>query len=344
MVRHALNAALLTITLLVGGPAATAQADPLQALSNADPVAASPLRRVTVATGDLMATRRFYADALGMAASRRSPVLPSEAHRLGVTSGADSMTFARSGIPDAVTVRAIAVAARRRALRPSHNALALGGLAMGMPVSGKTKREAIVKAAGFRSAVGVTSMALPRADGSSYMVEEIHYQGPDGVLVLGIDRGEMPPVGPVDATTGIGGPAYSSLVVGDLQRTEMFMQTVLRYEKRRDAVFTSSGPKGGLGLPDGQRFAFQQWFAPGSTTGYVILMKMLDRPAEPAQPAGFVRRGIAMWTFDAVDLDDVAARAESVGTRVVAKDATSLILAMPDGFLVEFVKRDGAKS
>ncbi len=215
---------------------------------------------------------------------------------------------------------------------------------MGMPVSGQAKRAAIVKAAGFQSAVGVTSMMLPRADGTSYRVEEIHYQGPDGVLVLGIDRGEMPPVGLIDAATGIGGPAYSSIVVADLPRTEAFMQTVLRYEKRRDAVFTSSGPKGGLGLPDGQRFAFQQWFAPGSATGYVILMKMLDRPVALPQSGGFARRGIAMWTFDAVDLDDVAARAESVGTRVVAKDAKSLIVAMPDGFLVEFVKRNGTKS
>ena len=344
MVRHALSAPLLVIALLVGDTAAHAQADPLQAKSKADPVAASPLRRVTVATGDLLAAQHFYADALGMAASRRSPLTPSEARRLGVASGAVAMTFVRSGISDAVTVRAVSVAARHPALRPTHNALALGGLAMGMPVSGQAKREAIVKAAGFQSAVGVTSMTLPRADGTSYQVEEIHYQGPDGVLVLGIDRGEMPPVGPIDAATGIGGPAYSSIVVADLPRTEAFMQTVLRYEKRRDAVFTSSGPKGGLGLPDGQRFAFQQWFAPGSATGYVILMKMLDRPVERPQTARFARRGIAMWTFDAVDLDDVAARAESVGSRVVAKDATSLIVAMPDGFLIEFVKRNGTKS
>jgi hypothetical protein len=222
--------------------------------------------------------------------------------------------------------------------------LALGGLAMGMPVSGQTKRESIVKAAGFTSVVGVTSMALPRADGSSYTVEEIHYKAPDGVLVLGIDRGAMTPAGPIDAATGIGGPAYASLVVGDLPRTEAFMKVVLRYEKRRDAIFASSGPKGGLGLAEGQRFAFQQWFAPGSTTGYVIVMKMLDRPVEPPQPAGFARRGIAMLTFDAVDLVDVADRAESVGVRIVAKDAGSVIMAMPDGFLIEFVKRGGGKS
>ncbi len=215
---------------------------------------------------------------------------------------------------------------------------------MGMPVSGQAKRASIVKAAGFTSVVGVTSMALPRADGSSYTVEEIHYKAPDGVLVLGIDRGAMTPVGPIDAATGIGGPADASLVVGDLPRTEAFMKAVLRYEKRRDAIFASSGPKGGLGLAEGQRFAFQQWFAPGSTTGYVILMKMLDRPVEPPQPVGFVRRGIAMLTFDAVDLVDVADRAESVGVRIVAKDGGSVIMAMPDGFLVEFVKRDGGKS
>jgi catechol 2,3-dioxygenase-like lactoylglutathione lyase family enzyme len=344
MVRRLLCAALTTIALLAGVSISFAQSDPLQAVSAADPVAASPLRQVTVMTADIAATRRFYGSAISMKALAPVPLSASEARTFGMPHHSTSVRFIRKGIGDAAVVRAVMVPVRRAALRPTYNALALGGLAMGMPVSGQAKRESIVKSAGFTSVVGMTSMALPRADGSSYTVEEIHYKAPDGVLVLGIDRGAMTPVGPIDAASGIGGPAYASLVVGDLPRTEAFMKTVLRYEKRRDAVFTSSGPKGGLGLDEGQQFAFQQWFAPGSTTGYVILMKMLDRPVAPPQPAGFARRGIVMWTFDAVDLVDVANRAESVGMRIVARGATSVIVAMPDGFLVELVKRGGAKS
>jgi catechol 2,3-dioxygenase-like lactoylglutathione lyase family enzyme len=343
MPHRTLPVVLLACMLLAAPSRVGAQADPLQPRTANDPVAASPLRVVTVATGDLAAAKRFYGTAMSMVASPRSIIGPMRARHLSLNATTLSMTFSRPAIADTASIRVIAVPVSRPAVRPTHNALALGGLAMGMPVRGQPQREAIVKAAGFHSAVGVTRMTLPRADGNSYQVEEIHYQAPDGVLVLGIDRGEMPPVGPVDGQSGIGGPAYASLVVGDLPRAEMFMQTVLRYEKRRDAVFASAGPKGGLGLADGQRFVFQQWFAPGSVTGYVILMKMLDRHVESAPPAGFKRRGIAMWTFDAVDLDDVAARAESVGVRIVARDAKSLIVAMPDGFLVEITRRAGAK-
>jgi hypothetical protein len=185
-------------------------------------------------------------------------------------------------------------------------------------------------------------MTLPRGDGSTYDVQEIHYQGPDGVLVLGIDRGDMAPVGPIDAGSGIGGPAYASFVVENLPATEAILKGVLRYEKRRDAVFTSAGPKGGLGLESGQRFAFQQWYAPGARTGYLVVMKMLDRPVSPPQRGGFTRRGIAMLGFDAADLGAVALRAHEVGARIVAKptkSAPSLIVALPDGFLIEFTKQ-----
>jgi catechol 2,3-dioxygenase-like lactoylglutathione lyase family enzyme len=319
--------------------------DPLQPSTAVDPVAASPLRRVTVITDSLPTARRFYVEGLGMRVLQSSALSRAEARRMKVPTVAQTVTLARTEIADAATVRLVTVPRGRPMLRPTHNALALGGLAMGMPVAGQAQREAILTAAGFRSAVGVTSMTLPRGDGSKYTVEEIHYQGPDGVLVLGIDRGTMTPVGPVDAASGIGGPAYASLVVEDLPRTEAFLKTVLRYEKRRDAVFSSSGLKGGLGLAEGQRFAFQQWYAPGATTGYLVIMKMLDRPEVSRAMPGFTTRGIAIWTFEAVDLDDVAARAESVGMRIFARPengAPSLIVVMPDGFLVEFVKRGSA--
>jgi catechol 2,3-dioxygenase-like lactoylglutathione lyase family enzyme len=343
MARRVVIASLVTMALVAGAPAAVAQVDPLKAASPVDPVAASPLREVTIAAADLASTKRFYQDAMGMTVERPVPLSTGAMRSLGVTAKSVVMRFIRAGDADAAGVRVVMVPAQRAELRPTYSALALGGLAMGMPVSGQAKREGIVKAAGFQSVVGVTSMVLPRSDGTNYTVEEIHYKAPDGVLVLGIDRGEMTPVGPIDVAKGIGGPAYASLVVADLPRTEAFMKVVLRYEKRRDAIFASSGPKGGLGLAAGQRFAFQQWFAPGSTTGYAILMKMLDRPSEPPSPASPVRRGIAMWTFDAVDLTDVADRAESVGMRIVARGPKSLILAMPDGFLVEFVQRPEAK-
>ena len=213
---------------------------------------------------------------------------------------------------------------------------------MGMPVSDQAAIERRVTAAGFTSVVGATAMTLPRGDGTTYTVSEIHYRAPDGVLVLGIARGAMRPVGPIDAATGIGGPAYASVVVQDLAGSERFMRDVLRYEKRRDAVFTSAGSRGGLGLADGQRFVFQQWFAPGASTGYVIVIKMLDRPPTSAGDGGFTHRGLAMLGFEANDLTAVEQRAVTAGVRIVARPTAAhptLLLAMPDGFLIEIARK-----
>ncbi len=319
--------------------------DPLDATGPVNRVAASPLRGVTVLTGDPAATHRFFIDAMGMTATPAEPVPVAQVRSIGLRGSLRAVTYRRSASGDAATVRAIAVSATLPVLRPRHDALASGGLAMGMPVHGQAAREARVTRAGFRSAVGVTRMTLPRPGGVPYTVEEIHYQAPDGVLVLGIDRGDMKPVGQVDAASGIGGPAYSSIVVADLDGTARFLKTVLGYEMRRDAAFTSAGSKGGLGLPDGTRFAFQQWFAPGSATGYVIVMKMLDRPVMRTSAAP--RRGIAMWSFDIADLAAAEARAKSAGARIASRPtpaAPSLVVAMPDGFLVELTPRKGTGS
>lgn len=291
-------------------------------------------------TGDPELARRFFRDAMAMRADAPRSLDPKTAPA-GLNTPATEVVFRRSG--EAASVRVITPKVPRAPLRPTHIALAPGGLAMGMPVSDQHAGEARVTAAGFTSVVGATTMTLPRGDGSTYTVGEIHYRAPDGVLVLGIDRGTMRAVGPIDPATGIGGPAYASIVVNDLDGSERFMRDVLRYEKRRDAVFASAGPKGGLGLPDGQRFAFQQWFAPGASTGYIILMKMLDRPPTAAA-GGFANAGLVMVGFDATDLRAVAARARKAGGRIVttpAKRGDTLLLAMPDGFLVEITQRRG---
>lgn len=318
-----------------GGLAETvADADPLLPHTAVDPAAASALRRVTVHTGDMPASRRFYGDAMGMTARPNT--------------SRDTVDFFRNvplgddGISPAVDVRLVAIDTAAPILRPRHDAMAIGGLAMGMPLTGQARREAIVTRAGFSSVVGITSMTLARSDGSKYAVEEIHYRAPDGVLVLGIDRGDMRPAGPIDATTGIGGPAYSSLVVDDLPASEAFMRNVLRYEMRRGFTFTSAGSKGGLGVPDGTRITLQQWYAPGAATGYVILLKLVDHPVTAA-PGPQVQRGLSMWTFDVADVAAVEARARAAGARILAPLATvdgrrQTTVAMPDGFPVTFAE------
>lgn len=270
-----------------------------------------------------------------MRASASRTVPATELAPLGINRPGSAVAFTRN-IPGAANVRVIAVRNAPAPLRPDYVALKLGGLAMGMPVASQSISEQSFTRAGFTSVVGPTTMTLARTDGSNYKVGEIHYRAPDGVLVLGIDRGAMPPVGPIDPSSGIGGPAYASIVVEDLAGSEKFMRGVLRFEKRRDTVFTSSGSRGGLGLADGQRFVFQQWFAPGSTTGYVILLKMLERPAAAAHRAP--HSGLAMLGFTAASLAAVEARARAGGFHVAARPTRtfrSLIVEMPDGFPME---------
>ncbi len=332
---------LLTALLVAAtAPAVFAQTDPLAVTGVADPRAASALREVTVIASDPVAARRFYANAAGMTAGAPRTVAAAEMARLGIPRPGSAVEFTRA-VPGAANVRVIAVHGALAPLRPDHVALTLGGLAMGMPVSSQAVTEQRVTRAGFASVVGPTTMTLARTDGSKYTVGEIHYRAPDGVLVLGIDRGVMPPVGPIERSSGIGGPAYASIVVQDLAGSESFMRDVLRFEKRRDTVFTSSGPRGGLGLADGQRFAFQQWFAPGAVTGYVILLKMLDRPATPTVPRA-PHSGLAMLGFTAANLAAVEARARAGGFRIAARPTRtfhSLIVEMPDGFPMEIAAR-----
>lgn len=340
----ALSAIVLAMATMPLAAGVAMQSDPLTPTSAVDPAAVSPLRAITILSGDMAATRRFYATAMTMRAAPVARLDRATARYLRVVPTSETLGFARRGAAD---VRIVGIGAGAVMRRPSHDAFAIGGLAMGVAVRGQARREAIVTRAGFGSAVGITSMTLAGGDGRPYVVEEIHYRAPDGVLVLGIDRGAMRPVGPIDAASGISGPAYSSIVVADLPRSEAFLRDVLRYEKRRGFTFTSAGTQGGLGLPDGARITLQQWFAPGASSGYVILLKLLDQP-DPPPPLPGPMRGLAMWSFDAADIDAVAVRARAAGIRIVSAPTRgarrSTTLEMPDGFLVEITQAKGPVS
>lgn len=333
---------IVALAALVPASAVQAETDPLVATSRVDPGAASPLRQVSLYVRDAVLTRRFLVSAMSMHERARRTLTAGDAKRMGMPLGTIVTLYSRPAVAGAASVHVYSSAMASSPLRPEHVAYGAGGLAMGMAVADQATRERRVTAAGFTSVVGATSMTLPRGDGTTYNVSEIHYRAPDGVLVLGIDRGSMRPVGPIDPATGIGGPAYASIVVDDLAGSERFMRDVLRYEKRRDAVFTSAGGKGGLGLADGQRFAFQQWFAPGASTGYVIVMKMLDRASPATGSGGFGHSGLTMLGFDASDLTAVQQRAVAAGAHIVARPTAgrpALLLAMPDGFLIEIAQR-----
>lgn len=328
--------------------------DPMEPASDPAAAFASPLRVVTVTTGDAVAMRRLLQGAFGLTPAFNE-VTGDEAAalvahwRLPPLRRLEVITFSRPDLPGGATVRVIAVPPATPSSRPGYGAAYPGGLGIGFPVSGLPARERIIEAYGFRSAAGVMAMQFPRADGSLYTVEEGIYEGPDDVLLLGVDRHELRAIGPVDPALGIGAPAYSSYITGDADALVPLLEGVLGYECRREFVFESRGAAGGLQVPPGTKFRFQQWFAPGASSGYLVVMDPQDAFEPAPVPLGPASRGLSMWTFEVPDIDAALARAKRAGVPVLRGAATirlpeggsvrSLVLATPDGFPIEIIGR-----
>lgn len=317
------------------------------------PVLCQPLAAVTLASSDLLATRRFYQGALGMIADC-DVVVDQAAERLRQHWGLDGegavelMTFSRPGLAGAMRLRVVHVDPSVPTARPRLDCRYHGALGVGFPVRGLAKRHQIVEAMGFSSTAGVTYMPFPRPDGSMYDIGEAHWIAPDDVMVLGVDRADMQPVGPIDSALDLGGPSYSSMLVSDAAHAAEFFDGVLGLELRREFTFESEGPSGGMGLPAGTHVHFQQWFSPSSTTGYLVVMQLQQNALGAPGPLGLQRRGIGMWSFSSQRLDEIRSRARQAGaqvTRILSEPkefempgegrVQAFCLTTPDGFPVE---------
>jgi catechol 2,3-dioxygenase-like lactoylglutathione lyase family enzyme len=333
--------------------------DPMQARPSDREVLCQSLIAVTIASSDLLATRRFYQGALGMSADC-AMLDGSEAEvlrqhwQLDGEGPVELMSFSRPGIADAVRVRVVRVERSVAMARPQLDCRYDGALGVGFPVRGLAQRHQIVEAMGFGSTAGVTYMPFPRPDGSMYDIGESHWIAPDDVMVLGVDRADMQPVGPIDPALDIGGPSYSSMLVSDAERAALFFDGVLGLELRREFTFESDGPDGGMGLPSGTHVKFQQWFSPGAATGYLVVMQLQQNALRAPGPMGLRHRGIGLWSFATQRLDAIVERAERAGasvTRIVSPPKEiefpgeglrqAMVLTTPDGFPVELLQRAG---
>lgn len=327
-----------------------APADPMLPRDDGRPVVCRPLAAITVAAADLAAARRFYQGALGLTPTSlrlESDEAVALRTHYGISgSGAlELLLLRRPEVPEALCLRIVQVPADLPAARPALDSRYDGALGFGFPVRDLHRRHAIVEALGFAATAGVTIMAFPRADGTTYDIGETHWVAPDDVMVLGVDRAHLQPVGPLDPVLDIGGPSYSSALVSDAGRAGEFFDQVLGLELRREFTFESEGPSGGMRLPQGTRVHFQQWFAPGSRTGYLVIMQLKENALRAPHGLGLQNRGIGLWSFATADVDAVRERAAGHGTRVLREPASidspgfggvrSMILASPDGFPVE---------
>ena len=349
--------AIAVILLSVGDLAAEDVAkDPMLPTTNVEDALVSPLRIVTVITADLENARRFYQGALGMSMSPVS-VTGTEAATLIKHWGLDSKEtvtgaiFKQPQVPDAAIVRAIEVSGYAPLSRPGYESRYVGPLGFGFPGDDLNFRTRIVENFGYESTAGVKSMDFPRADSTTYTVSEVHFKAPDGILVLGVDRGDMQAIGPIDPALQYGGVAYSSVLVSDIEIMGDFLRNILGLELRRKMSFKSSGPNGGMvGLKKDEEVLFQQWFSPGSKTGYLVVMELLEGTgAPPAQP-DMRSRGLSMWSFETNKLDTVIQNwnAANLDKKVVATKIQSpglgwvraILIRSPDGVPIEVYERE----
>ncbi len=326
----------------------------MAARAGSKPSLCGPLQGVTLVTDNSAATTQFLTQAMRMQLVADDGPATTEARwrrRLwGIAEGLSwrELTFRGTDTAQGITVRVL-VMAGGEIIRPGMDSRLTGGLSIGYPVASLPVTLGRVTALGVENTAGIVPLTITRPDGTSYVSGEILFRGPEQIYMLAVGRpADMIPVGPIDPTTGIGGPAYSAMVVPDALREIEFYQQVLGWEARQNIVLTTSGPAGGLGLDAGTQFRFVQLFAPGASSAYVVLLDMMatkrDNPVVPRIP----NRGLVLWTFGTHVFDEVehrvrryAAAGSGSGSAQVAgvTGERTLTVLSPAGLMIEIVEQ-----
>lgn len=310
------------------------------------------LHTVTYLTGDKQTVEKIFLDGYGLTSTGWSR--PSEDDLANLNTylgiepdlGWEACAFFKQGEGANVQIRVIVPDRETAQVRPAYDGLYPGGATMSFPINDLYAHEKHMAAIGVESTIGVKEMEFTSPTGETYVSAEIVYKAPENVFVMGVVRPDIfIPVGPVDPATGLGGSAYSARCIVEADATLAFFRDVLGFEIRRDVEFTV-GEKSALLMPEGTTERFIQAFAPGSATGYLVLMDHQEstKPS-PAPGYGPPNRGIAMWSFAAADLNEVYRRALDADIDVLSSPADygspfvpkgkSMILQDPDGFPIE---------
>ena len=314
-----------------------------------------PLHTVTLVTAEPGRLRTALTDGYGLTHSGWAAPSPEQRTKLNPYFGLDDDedwtvgSFSKEGDGANITIRVITVDDRHPTVRPSYEGLYTGGATVSFPITDLRKHEQRMSAIGVKSTIGVKEMEFQSPEGETYVSAEIVYEGPDNIFLLGVTRpGIFVPVGPIDNSTGLGGPAYSARCITQPDATIAFFNDVLGYEIRRDIELQVTPPSA-INLPDGVAERFVQGFAPGSSTGYIVLMDHGDDTKFGSAPDhGPPNRGIGIWSFPTADIDSVFERAKSHGADVLfppgrhgsplGTDSRTLLMKDPDGFLIEILE------
>ena len=157
---------------------------------------------------------------------------------------------------------------------------------------------------GYEALNALENYTIDRGDGVSYRIDETIFKAPDHTHIVGIERHDgMAPLGEIHPDTQLGGPAYVSQVVQNMDDTLRFYVDVLGMAVRIDEVWTSNGSESALAVPPGTQFRFALVYAPDTTSQHVVLLQYLNCQTQPsAQCPRPPNQGIVGWSFRVADV------------------------------------------
>lgn len=357
MIKKVLMGLLWAWVLVSGAAMSDASKDALAPKSDPSTALTTPLKVITVSTNSLTESLLFYRDAMGLSVEGPLPVSDKQSAQLREVWGIDealnwqTYRFYRPNTNNVTDLQLLVFDEKQQAIHKSWSAQELGTFSMGFPNDGQLAQDQRVRKLGFGALNKIEVYQVPRTDGSRYSIEETIFNGPDFVHAVGIHRADgMSQLGELDGN-GLGGPAYSALVVEDAQKMIDFFESVLGWELRSDRQWKSAGTKGALNIPDGTEFRFAIMYSQGAATGHILLVEYLNiESIDTGVPPRLPNRGIGMWTIETKDIDLVLKNARDFGAHSVAPatridspihgTATVATLLAPNGLLIELVQRD----
>ena len=238
----------------------SAPKDPLAPTTTAASAATGPLHTATICTHDLAGSLKLYRDGLGLRV--RGPVDVSDPVRrienalwgMAPDTRWSLYLLDRAGVDGAARIRLLVFDAPAPAIRQTWDPREPAPFTLGFPTTNLPALDARLRQLGFESLAPMEQSQIPRPDGTRYGLQESVFKGPDHVHAVGVSRLDgMPQLGPVDAATGHGGPAYSAQVVTNSDAVVKFYCDVLGLELRSDREW-KSGPTSAIGLPAGTPF------------------------------------------------------------------------------------------
>lgn len=323
--------------------------DPMEPIADKRDAIAGPLSGAVLITRDVELLRKTYVDGLGLVMrgplhqSAETVIAQRRLWGMPPDISWEVYVLEREGVADAIKIVAVIPARETPVIRRSFDREETGPYALGFPTRDVEMIDQRMIDRGFkRTLPTVNRYSLQLRDGTPYPITEASYEVADNTRLVVLSRGNgLPQNGTLDPITGMGGPAYSSLIVENSAVMESFFTQVLDFERRTSREWSNFSP----------RFRYVTLHARGARTGNLGLVEYAteDRQAGTGVLPRPPNRGLAGWAFPVRSLSAILHRAKAHGAPVLAGPivvddprfgrVTAASLLAPNGFLVEVFEK-----